>query len=245
MKSPAVAVASTNIDIGIRSASSHTYPLHPISFVGHTRFQYYGLTRRNIRAGGNAVTRESETTLENIRRTMEQWSISPSFLAQQIGVTRQYVWQILHGHTRLSDARLAEVERVVSGIVRHQLHLTTMGDRLRAARKAAGLTLRQAGEKLGYTWASVQRWESNASLPTLEALVNLCSVYHVSFELVIPPKNAGGKGRIGIPPAYRVPNGRRNLHLAASPEGDPFPFDVSVIQISAADVERYKNRPVR
>ena len=122
---------------------------------------------------------EVQQVVERIRKNMRRWGISVSFLARQLDVTRQYAWQIVHYRTPLSVDRALEIEKVIDGIVTRRTHLRTFGDRLRAARVSAGLTLKEAASMIGYTWVGVERWEKNVCRPKPGVLWHLCSVYGI------------------------------------------------------------------
>ena len=48
------------------------------------------------------------------------------------------------------------------------------GDKIREARKAAGLTQRQLAEKIGVTNTSISNWEKNLSRPDPDTIANIC-----------------------------------------------------------------------
>jgi len=58
----------------------------------------------------------------------------------------------------------------------------TIGSRLRAARLAAGLTLKQVAALLSYTRVAVERWEKGAYLPKPGVLRHLAHLYGVDEE---------------------------------------------------------------
>ena len=128
------------------------------------------------------VTRDVDEIVHRIRTKMKQWGITATFLAAQLGVSRQYAWQIIHLQTSLSVERAFEIEQVVDTIIAQQKHVRTVGDRLRAARIAAGLTLKQAARMIGYTWVGVERWEKNICRPKPGVLWHLLTLYGVIGE---------------------------------------------------------------
>jgi transcriptional regulator with XRE-family HTH domain len=125
------------------------------------------------------VVHEVEEIVDRIRTKMKQWGITATFLAAQLKVSRQYAWQIIHYRTFLSVARAREIENVVDAIITQQKHVQTVGDRLRAARIAAGLTLKEVAHVIGYTWVGVERWEKNICRPKQSALRRLLTLYGV------------------------------------------------------------------
>jgi transcriptional regulator with XRE-family HTH domain len=128
------------------------------------------------------VVLEVEEIVGRIRTKLKQWGITATFLASQLGVSRQYAWQIIHYRTFLSVERALEIEKVIDSIIAQQKHVRTVGDRLRAARKAAGLTLKEVGLAIGYTWVGVERWEKNICRPKPSVLWHLLTLYGVAGE---------------------------------------------------------------
>jgi transcriptional regulator with XRE-family HTH domain len=125
---------------------------------------------------------EVDEVVERIRKKMKPWGITLSYLAEQLGVSRQYAWQIVHYRTMLSMEKAREIERTVDRIIEQQAHMRTFGDRLRAARISAGLTLKQVASMIGYTWVGVERWEKNMCVPKPGVLWHLCNLYCVGED---------------------------------------------------------------
>jgi len=128
------------------------------------------------------LVREAEEVVDRIRTKMKQWGITATFLAAQLGVSRQYAWQIMHYRTFLSVERALEIENTVDAIITQQKHVRTVGDRLRAARISAGLTLKEVAGAIGYTWVGVERWEKNVCRPKPSVLWHLLTLYGVAGE---------------------------------------------------------------
>ncbi len=125
---------------------------------------------------------EVEQIILRLRNKMRPWGITITFLAMQLGVSRQYVWQIVYYRTMISKSKALEVERMIDETIAERRHRKTFGDTLRAARVSAGLTLKQAAEQIGYTWIAVERWEQNRCLPKPGVLWHLRSVYGVGED---------------------------------------------------------------
>jgi hypothetical protein len=126
--------------------------------------------------------RRDQKVEEIVKRTvakMRSWGITVTYLAMQLGVSRQYVWQVVYYQTMVSRRKAEQVEASVDSIIATQKHLQTYGDRLRAARVSAGLTLKQVAEKIGYSWVGVERWEKNVCLPKPGVLWHLRNLYGV------------------------------------------------------------------
>ncbi len=128
------------------------------------------------------LVREAEEVVARIRTKMKQWGITATFLAAQLGVSRQYAWQIIHFRTFLSVDRALEIEDTVDSIIAQQKHVRTVGDRLRAARISSGLTLKEVARAIGYTWVGVERWEKNICRPKPSVLWHLLTLYGVAEE---------------------------------------------------------------
>jgi DNA-binding transcriptional regulator YiaG len=118
-----------------------------------------------------------EQSVDRSREKMKQWGITVSFLAGHLKVSRQYAWQAVHHRTFLSLERAQEIERAVDLIIAQRRHMQSFGERLRAARVAAGLTLKEAAAMIGYSWVGVERWERNVCLPKPGVLWHLLSIY--------------------------------------------------------------------
>jgi len=63
--------------------------------------------------------------------------------------------------------------------------MKSFGDRLREARKAAGLTQEQLGFALGVTKSSVSAWENNRETPSFRLLPNLRGALKRSLDELI------------------------------------------------------------
>ena len=122
---------------------------------------------------------EIEESVARINQKMKSSGITVTYLATQLGVSRQYVWQILYYQTFVSKEKLLSIERVVDDTVTRQPHVKSFGDRMRVARLSSGLTLKQVAQKIGYTWVAVERWEKNICLPKPGVLWHLRILYGV------------------------------------------------------------------
>lgn len=122
---------------------------------------------------------EVEQVLQRVNAKMKQWGITVTYLAAELGVSRQYAWQVVGYRTMVSPKKAFETEAAVDSIIAQKSHLQTFGDRMRAARVVAGLTLKQVAEKIGYSWVGVERWEKNICLPTPGVLWHLRALYGV------------------------------------------------------------------
>jgi len=154
------------------------------------------------------MPREVRGAIARIRRKTEGNGVGVSFLARRLRVSRQYAWQILHAQTFLSLERAQEIEAMVDSIIARRLHIRSFGDRLRAARKSAGLTLKQTAAMIGYTWVAVQRWEKDVCLPKPGVLWHLAAIYGLPEGWPMNEFAPPGGGFAGIP---RWP-GKRKKH---------------------------------
>jgi transcriptional regulator with XRE-family HTH domain len=140
---------------------------------------------------------EVDEVVQRIVKKMKPWGITLSYLAGNLGVSRQYAWQIIHYRTVLSRAKALEIEKAVDRIIEERAHVRTFGDRLRAARISAGYTLKEVGSMIGYTWVGVERWEKNQCVPKPGVLWHLCNLYCVGeewFKESFPPEGTALKG---------------------------------------------------
>lgn len=60
--------------------------------------------------------------------------------------------------------------------------LTTIGEKLKAARGAAGLTQEQAAEKVGVSRQTVSSWENDRSYPDIAGVLALAELYGLSLD---------------------------------------------------------------
>lgn len=70
--------------------------------------------------------------------------------------------------------------------------MKTFGDRLRAFRKAAGLTQEHIALELGISKSAVSQWELNATQPDLASLIVLRDLLGVSLDELIGGKKSEG-----------------------------------------------------
>jgi len=125
----------------------------------------------------NGANVAAQMRIERIREKMQQWGITLSFLASQLGVSRQYVWQAIRGSSPVSENRAVSIEYAVDSIIAQQKHIRSFGERLRAARIASGYTLKEVAAMIGYSWVGVERWEKNLCKPKPGVLWHLFSLY--------------------------------------------------------------------
>jgi len=127
-----------------------------------------------------------EQITARVRHNLKRWGITVSFLAEQLGVSRQYAWQAIHYRTPLSTERAAEIERTVDTIIAQRKHMRSFGEQLRAARIASGFTLKQVAEMIGYSWVGVERWEKDICRPKPGVLWHLFMLYGDSSPSMRP-----------------------------------------------------------
>lgn len=168
--------------------------------------------------GGQGKAGQVSEVLARTSRKMKEWGIPVSYLARQMGVSRQYVWQAIHQRALVSEERAGELDRSVEAIIKGRRHLVTFGDRLRAARVAAGFTLKEVAAQIGYSWVGVERWERDVCLPKPGVLWHLLSLYGVSpddYEMVeIPQTSSSVRGHSGHPDPHGVFGAREDLALS-------------------------------
>jgi len=137
---------------------------------------------------------EVQRIIDRTRRKMRRWGITITFLASRLDVSRQYAWQIVHYRTFVSLEKAHEIEQLVESIVEHRPHIQTFGERLRAARVSTGLTLKQVGELIGYSWVGVERWEKDQCIPKPGVLWHLLTLYGIAGNEFTPPLAMYGGG---------------------------------------------------
>ncbi len=65
----------------------------------------------------------------------------------------------------------------------------SLADGIYRLRQAAKLTQEEFGEKMGVTHQSVQKWESGESIPSLEKVIRLARLFHVSVDRLLFDSN--------------------------------------------------------
>jgi transcriptional regulator with XRE-family HTH domain len=134
--------------------------------------------------------------MARVREDMKRWGITVSFLAAQLGVSRQYAWQAVHYRSPISLERAREIAGTVDRIITGRSHMRSFGEQLRAARIASGLTLKQVAGLIGYSWVGVERWEKDICRPKPGVLWHLFTVYGDSSRSIhqgMPPLAASAE----------------------------------------------------
>jgi transcriptional regulator with XRE-family HTH domain len=162
---------------------------------------------------GNPAKRdEVEATLWRVRRKMKAWGITVSYLSRHLGVSRQYGWQVVNHRTIVSPERATRLDRDLDSLIEARRTERTFGQRLRAVRLAAGLTLKDVADRIGYSWVGVERWEKDVCLPKPGVLWHLLSLYGVepsSFMGAQPQVRIAGNYQRGGHGSARLPHGAR------------------------------------
>lgn len=97
----------------------------------------------------------------------------------------------------------------------------TLGGRVQACRKAAGLSQEALGERLGVSRQAVSRWEADAAVPELEKLIAMSRLFGVTVGALLgvePPAGAAAPGEGGpedgapdAAPEGEIPSSAREL----------------------------------
>ena len=80
----------------------------------------------------------------------------------------------------------------------------TLGGRIQAGRKAAGLSQEALGERLGVSRQAVSKWESDAAVPELENLIAMSRIFGVTIGALLgveSPAEDSGQGEVAPPEA--------------------------------------------
>ena len=83
----------------------------------------------------------------------------------------------------------------------------TLGERIALARKKAGLSQEQLGDRLGVSRQAVSKWESSQANPDVAYVAELCRIYGVSCDWLLL---GGGGGPGGAPRPVRELRGHRH-----------------------------------
>ena len=71
----------------------------------------------------------------------------------------------------------------------------TLGERIQALRKDAGLSQEELGEKLGVARQSVSKWESDTTIPELDKLIAMSKLFHISVGALLGIEESGEADR--------------------------------------------------
>ncbi len=80
----------------------------------------------------------------------------------------------------------------------------TLGGRIQAGRKSAGLSQEALGEHLGVSRQAVSRWEADGAVPELEKLIAMSRLFGVTVGALLGVEPAGtttAPGETGAPEA--------------------------------------------
>lgn len=97
----------------------------------------------------------------------------------------------------------------------------TLGGRIQAGRKAAGLSQEALGERLGVSRQAVSKWESDAAVPELENLIAMSRIFGVTIGALLgveSPTEEPGQGEATPPEASGDTRGPEDA--APSPAGE-------------------------
>lgn len=65
----------------------------------------------------------------------------------------------------------------------------TTGQLIKAARKKAGITQKELGERLGIAYQSVAQWENDLRRPKLDTLQRIAAALGTTVNWLLPPEN--------------------------------------------------------
>lgn len=64
-----------------------------------------------------------------------------------------------------------------------------LGDKIKRARKASGLSLRELGERIAFSHAAIKKYEDNEVTPSSDVLMKLAKALHVKVEYFFRPEH--------------------------------------------------------
>ena len=74
----------------------------------------------------------------------------------------------------------------------------SLGERIKALRRRAGLSQEQVAEQVGVSRQAVAKWESGERAPDLNNCAALAELYHVTLDDLVRHDRA--KTGVGVPP---------------------------------------------
>ena len=87
----------------------------------------------------------------------------------------------------------------------------TLGERIAALRSARGMSQGELAEKLNVSRQSISKWETGASIPELDNLIQLSGLFHVTLDELVKGEPAQTAAPCPAPPPAAQP--------AAAPQG--------------------------
>ena len=75
----------------------------------------------------------------------------------------------------------------------------TVGERIKAARKKAGMTQKELADKLGIPYQGISQYERGIRKPKIDTLVKIADSLGVTLEELLSTRTRG------IPPSYSLP----------------------------------------
>lgn len=67
----------------------------------------------------------------------------------------------------------------------------TLGERIASLRNEKRMSQGELAEKLNVSRQSVSKWETDASIPELDKIIQLCELFHISMDELV----RGGRGK--------------------------------------------------
>lgn len=104
--------------------------------------------------------------------------------------------------------------------------LSTIGERIRAVRQKAGLSLDRFAEALGYSRRALINWEQNAAEPPIGILAKLRNLYDVDPEWVVMGEDLVPQTQYGPTDWTRFDRIARDVDAACSQVGIEFDHEV-------------------
>ena len=68
----------------------------------------------------------------------------------------------------------------------HEEKLVTIGERLRAARLAANMTVREVASVIGCDHSQIVKYENGQTVPSIDRLYTLKSLYGITWAWLLP-----------------------------------------------------------
>lgn len=115
----------------------------------------------------------------------------------------------------------------------------TLGGRIQAGRKAAGLSQEALGERLGVSRQAVSKWESDAAVPELENLIAMSRIFGVTVGALLgvePTAEVPGQGEPAPPEEHGDAGGPEDT--TPSPAGELTERELAAAEAIAARYAR-------
>lgn len=116
----------------------------------------------------------------------------------------------------------------------------TTGERIKEARKQAGLTQKELGDRLGLSYQAIAQWENDLRKPKRETLLKIADAIGIHVAQLLPEEER--KMEIELQLACENKEYGKIEQLLGMPQGSIQPLSVDEVHASKQEEQRLKQR---